>query len=99
MKLPEKFTLQDGKLFYNKKDIGKCHLEVDGYYVFWPDEDGYFESWVLKDIARCLDILNEEIEKRLREQLYCHHEGKYTLREDGTCCKCGLPLKPQTTRQ
>ena len=65
MKLPEKFTLQDRKLFYNKKDIGRCYREVSGYYVFWPDGDGCFDSWVLKEIARCLDILNEEIDKQL----------------------------------
>lgn len=29
------------------------------------------------------------------EQLFCHHEGKYTLKSDGNCCKCHLPLKPQ----
>ena len=22
------------------------------------------------------------------EQLFCYHEGSYTLNEDGTCCKC-----------
>ena len=65
MKLPEKFTLQDGKLFYNKTDIGKCYREVDGYYVFWPDGDGFYNAWYLKKIAECLDVLNEEIEKRL----------------------------------
>lgn len=29
------------------------------------------------------------------EQLFCHHEGKYTLKTDGNCCKCHLPPKPQ----
>ena len=31
------------------------------------------------------------------EQLFCHHEGKYTLKSDGTCCKCNLPLKPNVS--
>ena len=22
------------------------------------------------------------------EQLFCYHEGSYTLNNDGTCCKC-----------
>jgi len=29
------------------------------------------------------------------EQLFCHHEGKYTLRRDGNCCKCHLPPDPK----
>lgn len=29
------------------------------------------------------------------EQLFCHHEGKYTLKSDGNCCKCHLPPKPK----
>jgi hypothetical protein len=29
------------------------------------------------------------------EKLFCHHEGKYTLKSDGNCCKCHLPPKPQ----
>jgi hypothetical protein len=29
------------------------------------------------------------------EQLFCYHEGSYTLNEDGTCCKCHRPLKPK----
>ena len=29
------------------------------------------------------------------EQLFCHHEGKYTLKSDGNCCKCHLPPNPK----
>ena len=29
------------------------------------------------------------------EQLFCHHEGKYTLKSDGNCCKCHLPPDPK----
>jgi hypothetical protein len=29
------------------------------------------------------------------EQLFCHHEGKYTLKSDGNCCKCHLPPVPK----
>ena len=29
------------------------------------------------------------------EQLFCYHEGSYTLNKDGTCCKCHRPPKPQ----
>ena len=65
MKLPEKFTLQDGKLFYNGKDIGKCYRDADGYYVFLPSNMGNYNARYLKKIAECLDVLNEEIEKRL----------------------------------
>ncbi len=28
------------------------------------------------------------------EQLFCHHEGRYSLKSDGNCCKCHLPPKP-----
>jgi acetyl-CoA carboxylase carboxyl transferase subunit alpha len=30
------------------------------------------------------------------EQLFCYHEGSYTLNEDGTCCKCHRLPKPKT---
>ena len=29
------------------------------------------------------------------EQLFCYHEGSYTLNEDGTCCKCHRLPKPK----
>ena len=29
------------------------------------------------------------------EQLFCYHEGSYTLNKDGTCCKCHRPPKPK----
>tara|TARA_R110000796_G_scaffold194318_1_gene310676 strand:+ start:259 stop:516 length:258 start_codon:yes stop_codon:yes gene_type:complete len=29
------------------------------------------------------------------EQLFCHHEGSYTLKKDGTCCKCHRLPKPK----
>lgn len=29
------------------------------------------------------------------EQLFCYHEGKYTLKSDGNCCKCHLPSDPK----
>lgn len=69
MKVPNEFKLKDGKLFYNKQDIGRCYRETDGYYVFWPDNKGFYNAWFLMEIALWLDILNEEIDKRLNEQL------------------------------
>ena len=48
-----------------------------------------------------LQVWNECEQEQLRlhnvvgqsEQLFCHHEGKYTLKPDGNCCKCHLPPK------
>ena len=50
-----------------------------------------------------LQVWNECEQEQLRlhnvvgrsEQLFCYHEGSYTLNEDGTCCKCHRPLKPK----
>ena len=32
---------------------------------------------------------------RQSKQLFCYHEGSYTLNEDGTCCKCHRLPKPK----
>jgi hypothetical protein len=45
------------------------------------------EQWL---ILRLLAVSKQS------EQLFCHHEGKYTLKSDGNCCKCNLPPKPST---
>jgi hypothetical protein len=39
--------------------------------------------------------LNIPIVVQQSEQLFCYHEGSYTLNEDGTCCKCHRLPKPK----
>ena len=57
--LPDGFKLDAKKLFYHERELGRCYREIDGYYVFWPDDAGFFDSWSLKEIAKCLDVLNK----------------------------------------
>jgi len=35
-----------------------------------------------KELLILFDVVQQS------EQLFCYHEGSYTLNEDGTCCKC-----------
>ena len=66
------------------------------------------ESWLSfntepskEETAKLRKSIKEHLTEQLRihdvvgrsEQLFCHHEGKYTLKSDGNCCKCHLPPK------
>ena len=63
-------------VFDNGVILGDIYMEVDGFFVFWPNEDvnkkGYWESWVFREIADKLDEMNkpwkEEIDRYFNEQ-------------------------------
>ena len=44
---------------------------------------------------KILQALNIPLVVQQSEQLFCYHEGSYTLNEDGTCCKCHRLPKPK----
>jgi len=62
--------------------------------------DELYEDEMMEDIMQLVDA---HVKEQLRlhsvvgqsEQLFCYHEGSYTLNEDGTCCKCHRPPKPK----
>ena len=49
----------------NSTHIGDILIVEDGYYEFWPElnRGGYWPSWVLRDIADKVDMLNEPWDK------------------------------------
>lgn len=58
----------DGTLRYvNGVNCGKIIKEVDGYYVWYPKQDGgCWESAFLRKIADLLDGLNKEWDDQIR---------------------------------
>tara|TARA_R110000782_G_scaffold85530_1_gene166236 strand:- start:1019 stop:1255 length:237 start_codon:yes stop_codon:yes gene_type:complete len=71
-------TTKEKELFEECK-IQLIHIhDVVGRKQFGSTKD------VIKQIEQVLAIPNIKEEK----ELFCHHEGSYTLKEDGTCCKC-----------
>ena len=54
------------------------------------DETEYIDS--IKDKLKLFFI---PVVVQQSEQLFCYHEGSYTLNEDGTCCKCHRLPKPK----
>ena len=59
--LPKDFRLKNNKLLYDGVDIGACYREIDGEYVFWPNENqGFMDAFILRGIADTLDALNKE---------------------------------------
>ena len=76
------------QLFKELTEIGKKRFE----FTCEPDEDlKVFLDGAeqLFKLLRLLDVVQQS------EQLFCYHEGSYTLNEDGTCCKCNRPPKPK----
>ena len=56
--------------FENGIFLGEFIIKEDGYYDFWPEhpsKDGYWSSYVLREIANTLDELNAPYEKELNE--------------------------------
>ena len=59
---------KDGNLFVNDKLVGRCYMEVDGYYVFVPlTEGGFWDEFSLRFIADFLEEKNKEWNKRLEK--------------------------------
>ena len=50
------------------------------------------EDFIINGLFKRIDELEKQLISHSDE--YCHHNGKYTLRDDGTCCKCHKPPRP-----
>lgn len=52
----------------NGVHVGDVTTEVDGYYVFYPIlRGGYWDAWMLRDIAEYIDSLNESVDSSVKE--------------------------------
>lgn len=59
--MKKKLRLENDELYYeNGAFLGNVYREVDGYYVFWPkNQGGFWESHHMRLIADFLDELNK----------------------------------------
>lgn len=47
--------------------LGDFIMKEDGYYDFWPElRGGYWPSYLLRELANALDLLNEEWDKTIQ---------------------------------
>lgn len=54
----------------NMKCIGAFLMDVDGYYYFWPNNDGgYWGSYELRIIADALDLINKPWDDQVKKDL------------------------------
>lgn len=67
-------------LYFNANKLGYCYREIDGYYVFVPEEGGTWDRYSLSLILDKLRELNEpfnrEVEKYFNE--YKNELSNYT---------------------
>lgn len=55
-------------IYHNGTKIGKFYMEVDGYYVFLPENNsGYFNEYSLKLIINKLTELNKEWDNHVKD--------------------------------
>jgi hypothetical protein len=70
-----------------------------GYGSFNKYNKSDYSNWLEKKLIEArTQVENLTIHSVVpqSEQLFCYHEGSYTLNEDGTCCKCHRLPKPKT---
>jgi hypothetical protein len=49
--------------------VGNFIMGEDGFFQFWPAmRSGYWSSWLLREVAAQLDILNKEWEDEIERQ-------------------------------
>ena len=53
----------------NRKPIGECLMDVDGYYYFYTDSDGGWNEHVLAEVARLLGGLNLGFDNHIKENI------------------------------
>lgn len=57
------------KLYWsNGKYLGDIVMDVDGYYVWWPDKSlyGSWDAYGLRAIAERLDEMNKDWDEKIR---------------------------------
>jgi hypothetical protein len=64
-KLQDKETWYN--VYYNNHHLGDFVMDVDGYYKFFPEltRGGYWEGWVLRDIADKETELNKDWDQQV----------------------------------
>lgn len=64
----EKVSPEEYKVLYeNGIQIGEFLMKEDGYFDFWPKlGGGYWPSYLLRELANQLDILNQPIEDEIQ---------------------------------
>lgn len=54
----------------NGVKAGEILMMEDGYYQFWPEmKQGYWPTWVMRQIADKVDSMNKEWDAKLRTEL------------------------------
>ena len=49
--------------------VGELIMDVDGYFYFWPSNDGCWVSHILRSIADKLDEINKDWDNKIKEEL------------------------------
>lgn len=61
---------ESGKLWFYTSFIGHCYQEVDGFYVYKPNEiSGQYNEYSLRLIADFLEELNKPLNDKLNQDL------------------------------
>lgn len=47
--------------------IGELIMDVDGYFYFWPTNDGCWSAYILHSIANKLDEMNKKWDDQIHE--------------------------------
>lgn len=72
--------IKDNKVFFeNGVYLGDFLIKDDGFYDFWPEHPstgGYWPSYVLRELADKLDVLNAPYEKELNEYFENENENE-----------------------
>jgi hypothetical protein len=69
-------------IFENGVTLGQLYQEVDGYYVFVPETSGgYWEAYVLREIANLLDKKNAKWHKKVKRDLQKMENKTWDIRE------------------
>jgi len=68
--LTEKVSDGRYKVFFESKYLGDFVRDVDGFFYYWPSEDGgCWSAWTLRLIANELEELNADWNKYIDENL------------------------------
>lgn len=83
---------QFGELVTGDFEENTLTIEIDGEMVI---QAGRYALVPIDDYNQLVKNCDLAVVVGQSEQLFCHHEGKYTLKSDGNCCKCHLPPDPK----
>ena len=91
------------KAVYEEGDIFK---DFDGYYKYWPSNEGAFQSWHLRAIADELDARNRDWDATVNQELtkplpsvarWTCQCGEQNIVGSGYCVMCGRPESPRVS--